>query len=153
MVRDNPALLGILSSSDGGPRVIDSSLEINGNSKLQSVGLNALSSVGWDVYITDSAMTTWSGLVHLESVGRFLELDLNPQLVDIGLPALRTVSGFAVCSNSELRTLSLPALGMGVSALIRDNPKLPACAVEQLFAQLSGCNCREWGNDSAATCP
>lgn len=72
-------------------------------------------------------------------------------LTELALPALSTVAaGIEIRGNAGLRQLRLPVLRRADMAVF-DNPELPACGVEALFAGLLGDH-HQSGNDDTAVC-
>ena len=151
VVTNNPSLLrtDITTTTS-----IAGDLRIANNPELGDLGLNALRSVGGSVYVSANGMTSWNGLASLEEVGGGLAIGGGGQLTDVSLPALRSVAHWVqVHDNADLLALDLPTLQVGESMDVWDNPKLPACAVDALFAGLPGWQTQQSGNDTTAVCP
>ncbi|HEX3760077.1 MAG TPA: hypothetical protein VHW23_15280 [Kofleriaceae bacterium] len=73
------------------------------------------------------------------------------QLASIALPALQeAVGGIEIRDNAVLADLRFPAL-RGADLGVFDNPHLPACQVDALFAAMHGDH-QQSGNDDTAVC-
>jgi hypothetical protein len=149
-VWSNPALTTLELTQALVPPVLDE-VNISDAPKLQTLklygGLTG-GSVRGDLTISKTGLLTLDDLAHLVNVGCVLDISSNPKLADFPFDFL-TVSG---------------------GAFIRDNPKLPACAVEAFQKRLasvqglvSTCNeqlsvthapvaVMNTGNDTSATC-
>lgn len=148
IVADNPSLL---RTAIYAPTRIDGDLIITRNASLEHIDLDAVSTIAGHVSITENQMELWSGLDALETVQSGFTIAGNPGLVDIDLPLLLWAS-LQISGHAQLVELRLPALTYGSYLNVMDNPQLPACAVEELFAGLPEIDCYQEGNDEEAIC-
>jgi hypothetical protein len=86
------------------------------------------------------------GLVHAGS----LAIAHSAALTAIDLPALAEVTSIEIRGNAALGRLELPSL-QSADLGVFDNPRLPACAVEALFARVPGDH-HQSGNDDVSEC-
>lgn len=89
------------------------------------------------------------GLAHLAHAGS-IELARCPSVTALDLPALSDVTSIDVRNNAGLLHLRLPALRQADLGVF-DNPHLPACEVDALFAAMRGDH-HQSGNDDTAVC-
>jgi hypothetical protein len=127
-IERNPRLTGVL-----GPSLtrIDRALIVNGNA-----GLTALRLPGLRDGVTD------------------LMVQSNAALEAVELPALTGVrSSIGIATNPELQHIAFDALAQAPAFAVTDNPHLPACEVDAVFAHVAGGNNHQSGNDDTASCP
>ncbi|HET9623283.1 MAG TPA: hypothetical protein VFP84_18040 [Kofleriaceae bacterium] len=144
-ITDNPVLHDVSAVTDQ----VGGDLTITGNPALEIVVQNIQRVAGALVLAGDDQLRD-PGLAQLFSVGS-LAVSACGALTTLDLPALGHVATRVdVRGNAALRDLGLPALhaaDMGVF----DNPHLAACAVDAVFARLTGDH-QQSGNDSTAEC-
>jgi hypothetical protein len=123
-ISGNPVLKAAL-----GPALVqvDGGLVLDGNGQLGVLGLGRL------VHLGSLSVTHCGALTALE------------------LLALTEVASIEVRGNAELQHLRLPVL-RSADLDVFDNPHLPACEVDALFAGLLGDH-HQSGNDETAVCP
>jgi hypothetical protein len=131
---------------------VEGSLTLSGN-PLVDLGLNRLTRVGQDVRIAGTALSRWSGLPALQTIGAGLVISDNATLEAIQLPLVTGARYLQVTQNPSLRALDLPAFRYSSSASVWRNAQLPTCEVDRFFAQLSGDNTYQEGNDPTGICP
>lgn len=102
-----------------------------------TLDLPALSDVGGDLHLDQTAIADVDGLAALERVGGRLEIVNNPALRDLGALALLS--------------------SLGRSLTVRNNVVLPTCEAEALAAQLADAghtgSVSIGANDDGGTCP
>lgn len=173
-VRNNPALTALTALREFGASELDGDVTIADNPALATV--EALDTVIWvrgDVTIARNPALTGvfgaplaqidgalvldgddglaaPGLAHLVHAGS-IELAHCPSVAALDLLALSGVtSGIDVRDNAALLHLRLPALHQADLGVF-DNPHLPACEVDALFAAMPGAH-HQSGNDDTAVC-
>ena len=125
---------------------------LQGNPLLPNPFGAALAQIDGRLTITDHAAMTDLSLPDLAQVGGPIFVSGNASLTTVSLPALADVNHeLTISSNPKLASLAFDALTHASIFTVRDNPKLPTCAVLALFAHVDGEQFQS-GNDDAATC-
>lgn len=89
---------------------VGGSVLVTDNGKLRNMtGLQGLSSIGAALQVSGSAIRELE-LANLESIEGDVEIDYNPRLERLALPALTRTTGLAIVGNAALALLDLPAL-------------------------------------------
>jgi hypothetical protein len=141
---NNPQLAAPPVLSFGG------SLELRGNPALTDLAFVPQDHVFGDVTITDNAALA-SVPATLIRIDGGLTLDHNASMTALDLPALLAIGGpVEIRGNAALTALRVPQLDRADMGVF-DNPHLPACAVDAVFAGLRGDH-QQSGNDDTAVC-
>lgn len=147
-VADNP----VLQTAPGLDPVIRvrGDVSIARNPALTGAFSSSLALIDGDLILDDDDSLTAPGLAHVMHVGS-LEVARCPSVAELDLLALSDVtSGIDVRDNAGLLHLRLPSLHRADIGVL-DNPHLPECEIEALFAGMLGDH-RESGNDGTAVC-
>jgi hypothetical protein len=148
-VGDNPRLV---RTNMHQLETVAGSLTLSGN-PLVELGLYRLTEVGEDVRIVGTALTRWSGMTALKTIGDGFVVYGNATLEDIRLPLVSGSQYLQVSQNPLLKTLDLPAYRFTSSAFVWSNAQLPTCEVDRFFAQLPSGTTFQQDNDPTGTCP
>jgi hypothetical protein len=147
-ITDNP----VLQTAPGLDPVIRIRGDVNiaRNPALTGAFSDSLVLVTGDLIFDGNDSLAAPGLAHLMHAAS-LEVARCPAILELDLLALSDVtSGIDVRNNAGLLHLRLPALHQADMGVF-DNPHLPECEVEALFAAMLGDH-HESGNDGTAVC-
>jgi hypothetical protein len=137
------------------------SIGVSNSPALVSVSFPALTEVVDFLYLTDLPILPAVDLPALRAVGTIqYAAGLNMWQLNgatrISMPALRSVSRFAVSGNEVLATLVVPGLDVVGGLEVRFNPAYPECQAIALRDHLVASCGLQWamidGNDTTATC-
>jgi hypothetical protein len=170
-LRGNPALTSLAFFAQdeiAGDLVIADNAALHDAPALEQVG-----HVAGNVTIAGNPALKGAFGAALVRIDGAVSFDRDDSLGDLGLAALRSASSLSVSSCGALTALALPALTRVTSRIdvrgnaalaalqlpllrqadmgVFDNPHLPACAVDALFAGLRGDH-QQSGNDGTAVC-
>jgi len=150
-ILDNPVLASV-AALDPVVRV-RGGVDIERNPRLAGVFGPALVELEGAMFITDNASLTHLDFPALEHVISDLQVSHNTALQTIRMPALTEAADeLFILSNPQLRTVAFDSLEHAGVFLVDDNPRLPACQVVALFAQVRGFAHGQSGNDDTAPC-
>lgn len=135
---------------DGLKRVIGY-VTIDGNPALKGFAPSLEEVTGALVIQRNDGMTD-IGLRHLWHAGGFAVARCN-SLTEIEMPALTLVNVFdvTILANAELRHIAFPVLRVADMDVL-GNPRLPACEVDAMLANIRGRHDQRF-NDDTAVCP
>lgn len=126
VISRNAALVNVQGL--GFARTIHGNLEIVENPALIVTGAGQITRVDGTVTVGGNAVLTDLGLDQLQSADLF-ELNDNPRLAAIALPALETAGDLIITGNAVAQHLTMPALIRAGSLFVELNPELPSCEV------------------------
>ncbi len=147
---------------------VEGSVRIEGLDIVHLDGLSQLTSIGGSLRITETSLSSFSGLENLKSVKSVLSINKNPSLINFtGLDKLDTIGlNLFIFSNDSLTSLtglqSADVFPFLTYLHISDNPQLKDCGLPNICNYLGhyrkyfihenapGCRNRE---DVLATCP
>jgi len=131
-------------------RRVRGNVTIAGNPALKQAFGPGLEQVDGELVLQGNVGLVEPGLAHLQHV-RSLTLAGCPLVTELALPALsELVTRIDVTDNAALQHLALPLLRRADLGVF-DNPQLPTCELEALFAALLGDH-QQSGNDDATVC-
>jgi hypothetical protein len=160
-------------------RVVFGSVRLEDNGRI-GAAFDRLLSIEGDLSLSRNTQEYISRFDQLEWIGGSLLVADNPQLLDLGLPALRGASvltlarnplladprghmsslqklesldGLVVAEDAALATLPLPALVSLRQLSVSGAPRLPTCEVQQLIERAHPTAVSVTGTDDLATCP
>jgi len=131
---------------------VGAATEIVDNSLLTAVAWGQLAQVGGALEISRNPQLTGFDPAQLAWIGGALAITDNVALAVIALPALPAAGDIHIAGNATLGRIELAALTQATTIAIDDNPWLPSCAVEALFAHVEASSLEQMGNDDAAVC-
>lgn len=147
VVADNAALESMPSMA--GLIQVRGDVDISSNPSLRSGFSSKLARVEGAVTLRLNDQLATPGLDGLERVGA-LAIRGCPAVTALDLPRLSEVATIDVRDNAVLEHLRIPALRRADIGVF-DNPHLPACEVEALFAAIQGMH-QQSGNDDTTPC-
>lgn len=151
-IADNPVLES--ASSLDALVVVHGAVRIERNPRLTGVLGPSLTRIDRALIVSDNAGLTALRLPGLRDGVTDLVVQSNAALQSVELPALAGVSSsIGIATNPQLQHIAFDALAQAPAFAVTDNPHLPACAVDAVFAHVAGGNNHQSGNDDTATCP
>ena len=148
VISRNAALVNIQGL--GFARTIHGNLNITDNPALIITGAGQITGVDGAVTIGGNAVLADLGLDQLQRAD-LLELNHNPMLAAIALPALQTTGNLVIIDNAVAQHLTMPALTRASSLFVELNPELPSCEVEA-FQPVIVDPIFQRGNDDTKVC-
>jgi hypothetical protein len=154
-IMDNPRMI---SPGMYGLRHVEGDVRLSELPALEFPGLSALETVGGGFTLMSTGLRTWSArdwpsLDALRSAG-WVTIGHNQALEDIELSALQHAGDwFHVYNNPALRSLGLESLQDVESVSVWENPTLPVCEIQELFARTSAGSEHQRDNDDDGVCP
>jgi hypothetical protein len=127
------------------------SLVVQDNPNLVRVTAPSLAQIEGQLAIIDNQRFTELSMDHLQHIDEPLVVSNSPALALLALPALIDAGGMLVASNAQLHHVAFGALAGVIPMNVFDNPVLPACEVDALFARVGGAH-DQFGNDETAPC-